>query len=147
MTMGEFPTKRSLNRLASCITSHTGIMGITTFSVGKGVAVCLSSHTQAAVVGITDPKQPPKSLLAFLKDPHRLWITVDDWDSPFREVIGEERVLQVSSLNPQWKAEESVTKILHLLRWKHIRELEDREKIWKDFSPEKEDIQWISYLS
>ena len=53
--------QRSLNRHTNSITLHMGIMGTTTFSVGKGMAVCLPSQTQAAIVDVTDPKQTPKS--------------------------------------------------------------------------------------
>ena len=41
MTLGKLSTQKSLRRVTNCITSHTGIMGITKFPAGEGIAVCI----------------------------------------------------------------------------------------------------------
>ena len=60
VTLRESLKQRYPDRHTNCITLHSGIMGTTIFAVDEGMAVCLPSQTQAAIVDVTDPKHPPK---------------------------------------------------------------------------------------
>ena len=85
ITIGENATLKSIERISSCITSHTGIMGITSIPVAKGEFVCISTQTQAALIQVKNYKHPPRSLVSFLNETGRIWITEDKWESPLRK--------------------------------------------------------------
>ena len=136
ITLGELSTQKSLRRVTNCITSHTGIMGITTFPAGEGITVCISSQTQAAIVGIPNHNRLPKTLITFLEDPCRIWIADDGWKSPCRKLMKEEFIVEVSSLDSKADTTTTLrneTDILCSLKWKNVRKPEEREMVWRDF--------------
>ena len=147
MTLGEVLTRESLERISNCITSHSGIMGITTFPVGDGLAVCLASQTQAAVIGIPNSRRIPKALTCFLMDPCRVWIVDDEWDSTLRDLIDKQRIEEMSAVHPKSKLVKILAELLELIGWTKIRKPKERKSFWNDFNPQKQDIQWISFQS
>ena len=84
VTIGERTAKKSIDRIKTCITSHTGIMGITSYPTLEGEVICISTQTQAAIVGVWNNKRVPKSLINFLEEKNRVWIVDETWSSPLR---------------------------------------------------------------
>ena len=60
VTTGEKATKRALEGMKSCITSHTGKMSITSSLTPEGENICLATQTQAVIIGIPNSQKTPK---------------------------------------------------------------------------------------
>ena len=147
VTIGDRTTERSLERIRSCITSHTGIMSITSIPTVGGEIVCVATQTQAAIVGIENIRKPPKSLITFLKENVCIWIIDTGWNSCLREFIPEDRMVEWNKLKPATRNRASVTELLSEWHWPTLRVPEERGGCWKSLSPSEEEISWISFIT
>ena len=141
VTIGERTAKKSINRIKTCITSHTGIMGITSHQTTEGEVICISTQTQAAIIGVWNNKQVPKTLINFLKEKNRVWIVDKMWCSPLRKLIGEERIVEWKMLSSKARDCKKVTDLLKVIGWPRLRIPDETEKIWESVSPSKEQVK------
>ena len=98
VTIGEQRTKSSLDRIKSCITSHTGVMGVTSILSSERESICIATQTQALIIGIRKSRKPLKLLITFLKTTNCTWIIDSVWSSPLRELISRGRLVDWRTL-------------------------------------------------
>ena len=72
---------------------------------------CVSTQTQAAIIGVRNNKQPPKSLINFVKEKNR-WIIDKEWRSTLRKFIEEERIVEWKNLSLTAKSCEKIEDLL-----------------------------------
>ena len=120
-------------------------MGITTIRGGAGEIVCISTQTQASVIGLKDLRRVPKALTSILKGRNRVWIVYNNWQSTLRVIIEEERIIEWRNLNEEAKKSTNITNLLKSLKWPNLKVTEDKGIPWTSFTPTNDQVQWIAY--